>query len=130
MLKTNSKKARGNIQKYILNNFNGEEYTETPPQVFGEVAAFILEAFRKEKYSLHEDFRYYRNNEQAAFIDWAAGLPNLLDTCYYCNRSAVDDLGEILEETEKEKSRYNQQQAEKLLTTLIYSELKKGAAKR
>ena len=35
----------------------------------------------------------------------AAGLPSVLDTCYFYNRSAVDDLGAILEETESEKAK-------------------------
>lgn len=73
-----------------------------------------------------QDFRYYRNNELAAFADWCAGLPGVLDTYYYYNRSAVDDLGAILEETEEEKARYTEEQAEKTITILIYKELKKG----
>lgn len=77
-----------------------------------------------------QDFRYYRNNEFAAFADWCAGLPGVLNTCYYYNRSAVDDLGAILEETSEEKARYTEEQAEKTLTTLIYRELKKGAAQK
>ena len=47
-------------------------------------------------------------------------------TGYYYNRSAVDDLAGILEETDAEKARYNEQDAEKLLTSLIYRELMKG----
>lgn len=130
MLKTNSKKAKENIQKYILNNFTPEDYTETPPQEFGKVALFILDVFRKEKYNLPEDFRYYKNNEQTAFIDWLAGLPGLFDPGYYYKTSAVDELGELLEESKEEKSRYNEMQAENLLSRLIYRELKKGASER
>ena len=103
MLKTNSKQAKENIKQYIINNFDGTGDTETPPQEWPEIAAFILETFRSEKYHLKEDFRYYNNNECAAFHDWAAGLPSVLDTCYYYNRSAVNDVAAILEETEKEK---------------------------
>lgn len=90
----------------------------------------ILSSFKSEKYNTPEDFRYYRNNELAAFADWCADLPSVLDTCYYYNRSAVDDLGAILEETDEEKARYTEEQAEKTLTMLIYRELKKGAAKK
>lgn len=50
----------------------------------------------------------------------------ILDTCYYYNRSAVDDLGAILEETDSEKARYSEQQAETRLTYLIYRELVRG----
>jgi hypothetical protein len=96
-MKTNNKKARENIRKYIIANF-------TP-----------------------EDFRYYRKNELAAFADWCAGLCGVLDTCYFYNRSAVGDLGAILKETEEEKARYTEEQAENTLTFLIYRELIKGA---
>ena len=124
MLRT--KKAIGNIRAYIMDNFAPENYTDTPPKDFPEVAAFILETFRKEKMS---DFRYRNCNEFAAFTDWCQGLPAVLDTCYCYNRSAVDDLGRILEETAEEKERFTEAEAERRLTWLIYRELGKGAAK-
>lgn len=127
MLKTNSKKALENIRFYIADHFTPENYTETPPQEFSEIATFILDIFRSEKYHLIEDVRYYHGIENAAFKDWCAGLPSVLDTCYFYNRSAVDDLSEILEETEEEKACYTEEQAENLLTTLIYRELIKAA---
>ena len=130
MLKTNSKKAAENIRAYIMDGFTPEGYTDNPPQEWHEIAAFILDTFRSKKYHLPEDFYYYKNNESAAFADWCAGLCGVLDTCYYYNRSAVDDLGAILEETDEEKARYTEEQAEKTLTTLIYRELKKGAAQK
>lgn len=130
MLKTNSRKASENIRKYIIDGFNPEGYTDNPPQEFSKIARFILTAFRSEKYNTIEDYCYYRRNERAAFEDWSAGLPSVLDTCYFYNRSAVDDLGAILEETDEEKARYTEEQAEKTLTALIYRELKKGAAQK
>ena len=128
MLKTNNKKARENVRNYIIAGFTPEGYTDNPPQEFPEIARFILATFRNEKYHLPQDFRYYRNNELAVFADWCAGLAGVLDTCYYYNRSAVDDLGAILEETEEEKAHYTEEQAENTLTFLIYRELVKGAA--
>lgn len=127
MLRTNSKKATENIRVYIMGNFTPEGYTDNPPQEFPKIAAFILDIFRSEKYHLPEDRRYYHGCELSAFRDWCAGLPSVFDTCYFYNRSAVDDLGAILEETEQEKARYTEQQAEQLLTDLIYRELLKGA---
>lgn len=126
MLKTNSKQAKENIKKYIIENFSPEGYTDTAPEEWHEIAAFILETFRTEKYHLKEDFRYYGNCEMDAFADWCAGLPSVLDTCYYYNRSAVDDLAVILEETTEEKERFTEDKAEELLTALIYRELKRG----
>lgn len=122
MLKTNSKQARANIQAYIVRNFDGSSYDITA-ETFPEVAAAVLRIFRAEKAQAD----YYRAApEEARFADWAAGLPSVLDTCYYYNRSAVDDLGAILEETDREKARYTEQQAEALLTDLIYRELLRG----
>ena len=122
MLRT--KKAIGNIRAYIMSNFTPENCTEDPPKDFPRVAAFILDTFRKEKMS---DFRYRDCNEFAAFTDWCSGLPSVLDTCYYYNRSAADDLGRILEETAEEKARFTEPEAERRLTWLIYRELSKAA---
>ena len=135
MLKTNSNRARENVRAYIVDNFTPENYTDNPPKAFPEIATFILDAFRREKYSCREDFRYYHNNEKAAFAAWCAGLPAVIDTCYYYNRSAVDDLAAILEESEAEKARYLQsgkeyeaeEKAADLLTGLIYKELTAAA---
>ena len=129
MLKTNNKKARENVRNYIIAEFTSEGYTDNPPQEFPNIAAFILDTFRSEKYWCLQDVRYYHGSESAAFADWCAGLPSVLDTLYFYNRSAVDDLGAILEETEQEKTRYTEQQAEQLLTSLIYRELQKGERK-
>ncbi len=123
MIKTNSKRATENLQQYIINNFTPEGYTDTPPQDWPGIATFIIETFRSEKYSRPEDFKYYHNIEISAFIDWAQGLPSVLDTCYFYNRSAIDDLGDILEETETEKSKHDETDAEHLLTRLIYRAL-------
>ena len=129
MLRTNSKKANENIRAYIMDNFTPENYTDNPPKDFPEVAAFILDVFRTEqKHILNGD--YYRVIEFAAFTDWCQGLPAVLDTCYYYNRSAVDDLGRILEETAEEKARFTEEEAARRLTWLIYRELSKAASNR
>ena len=125
MLKTNSKKARENIRLYIVDNFTPENYTDNPPQEWPQIAAFILDIFQSEKPPIGS---YTRMSEQERFTDWAQGLPSVLDCLYYYNRSAVDDLGAILEETDEEKARYSETQAENLLSYLIYMELLKGAA--
>lgn len=98
MLRTNSKKAAENIRVHIMGNFTPEGYTDDQPQKFPEIAAFILDTFRSEKYGCPQDVRYYHGSEAAAFADWCAGLP-------------------------QEKTRYTEQQAEQLLTSLIYREL-------
>ena len=129
MLKTNSKKAHENVRAYILTNFTPDSYTDTPPAEPREIMQFIYNCFISEKFSIENEKRYYKYNEFAAFVDWCKGLPSVLDTCYYYSRSAVDDLGVILEETETEKSRYNEAEAEKMLTYLIYNVIKKEIKK-
>lgn len=127
MLKGNSKQLKENIRNYIIKHYDGPDagYDNAPEEsaTFNEIARFILDNFRKEK-------RYNHGCERDLFIDWCQGLPSLLDTCYYYNRSAIDDLGDILEETAEERSRYTEQQAEKRLTLYIYRELRAGEENR
>lgn len=123
MIRTNSKQARQNVQRYIIDHFDGCNYDIETPATFPETAAIILDIFRSEKPAIRN---YSIMPEGERFAEWAAGLPSILDTCYYYDRSAVDDLGVILEETSEEKARYSESQAEVLLTSLIYRELLRG----
>lgn len=128
MLKTNSKKASEKLKAYILEHADGANYgVNLENENFSTVAKFIYNCFIDEKYKGAES--YYTQQKmslQDVFEEWASGLPSVLDTCYYYNRSAVDDLGAILEQTEAEKAKYNEQESEKLLTYLIYREIKKA----
>lgn len=127
MLKTNSKKASENLKAYITRNASGENIGICFDDMkFEEIAKTIYGEFTQAKWSCKNDYLYYKT-EQNAFEAWASGLPSVLDTCYYYNRSAVDDLGAILEQTETEKAKYSEQESEKLLTYLIYREIKKAA---
>lgn len=128
MLRTNSKKACENIRKYILEDsdyikeyaayYNKELKTDL------DILSYAWEIFNNEK--KYEIERNYHNPNFGIFKDWASGLAlgNLF--CYYYNRSAVEDLGNILEETEDERKKYTEQQAEEMLTRLIYRELEKA----
>lgn len=128
-MKTTTREARLNIRQYILDHFDLCGYEFTGPCSFPNVARFILAVHAEEKaYSPEYQRKKGFTNEQV-FIDWAQGLPSILDCCYYYNRSAVDDLGAILKQSEKEKAQYTEQQAENLLTHLIYRELLRGAGK-
>ena len=126
MLKTNSKKALENIRAYVMDNFTPENYDLEPSNDFATAAKVIYNCFIDEKSGTND---WGRVSESVIFADWCAGLPSIFNTCYYYNRSAVDDLGEILEETEEEKEKYTQTEAEKLLTALIYREIKKAVKK-
>ena len=118
MLKTTTKKAKENIRNYILTHYNPEYYDGAPTEDFKAIAKFILETSRSES-----PYIYGKINAQDAFAVWCSGLPSLLDTDYYYNRSAKEDLGNILEETEEERNRYTKADSEKMLTALIYREL-------
>ena len=123
MLKTNSKKAKENLKNYIIEHFDGTNYGIEAPQDFKELAKIILDTFEVEKFRSYENARLRHMTKQDLFEEWASGLPSILDTCYYYNRSAIDDLGEILEQTEQERNRYTESQAEKTLTRLIFRTL-------
>lgn len=127
MLKSNCKKALDNIRAYILNNTDVTGYDEyKQPETFEQAALIIWDEFQTAKqYELCRP----RTNIRECFVEWCAGLPSILDTCYYYNRSAVDDLGELLEETEAEKAKYTESQAERMLSCLIYREISKEARK-
>lgn len=121
MLKSNSKQAKENIKNYIINNFDFSNYeTEetAAPETYNEICKCIFETMKKEK-----SFCNYVN-DSAAFKDWCQGLPSIFDTCYYYNRYAKDDLKIILEETEEEANKFTEEQAEEMLTELLFREIK------
>lgn len=130
MLKTNSKQARENIRAYILEHFdpNGYEVNQAP-ETFEETAKIILDVFQEEKFYSLEYIQKKGIPMQSVFTEWCQGLPAIIDTCYYYNRSAVTDLAGILEETPEEAARYTESRAEELLTYLIYRELTRGIQK-
>ena len=131
MIKSNSKKAVENIRAYVMNSTQDYfmyDYNKTPEEVasFDQVAKLIYDKFINEY--VKNDCRYNagRVSKQDLFLEYAGGLPcgSLFD--YYLS-TAVDTLGAILEETETEKARFDQDRAEKMLTKLIYREVVKFA---
>lgn len=120
MVKANSKIARQAIRAYIMDGFGGENYGIEAPETFEETARVILEIFRRE---YRHSWEILHRSERESFVEYCAGLPSILDTCYYYNRSAVDDLGEILQETPAERGKYSESEAERMLSLLIYREL-------
>ena len=121
MLRTNSKKARENVRNYILKNVHFEGYDDAPAENadFPEIAKAVIKIMLAE-------MRYQRGSKWQKFQSWAAGLPTVLDTCYHYNVSAVDLIGEWLEETETEKARYSEEAAEQTIDFMIFRELEKG----
>lgn len=91
----------------------------------------ILFTFVSKKKMLEHNLQYKAGqvSELELFERWAQGLPSAFNFDYYLGGQAVDDLGDILEETEEEKNRYSDQQAKELLTYLIYREIRKAREK-
>ena len=124
MLRTNSKKAIANLRSYIVENIGQElfdelveskEYQVPDKKTSFDIAAdFVYFCFKKEM--LEHDLRYKAGqiSELELFERWAQGLASAFNFDYYLGGQAVDDLGGILEETEEEKNRYSDQQAEEL----------------
>lgn len=142
MLRTNSKKANENVKKYIIDNFitDGYEgyntqidfYVEVVnnnginPQTGEKVDIFSVAKHCIKTIAFSEVMKWEEQrgaSQFEAFKSWCQGLPSLLDTCYYYNRSAKKDLAQILEETETEADKYTEEQAEEVLTRLIYRQI-------
>lgn len=123
MLRSNSKAVVAKIHKYIVEEIDPDYFGLDEAPDFPTACKLILTACENEK-------RYSRSRSGfETFRDWAQGLPTALNTCYYYNVSAVNLLADWLEETDSEKEKYSECQAEEMITRLIYRELTKGAAK-
>ena len=143
MLKTNSKKAIENIKKYICDNVNFDYDT------VNEKYYYVMKLEERkahgeniDMFSVYAHALYYIMYDQVVkldnrgltmyeyFIYWCEGLPSVLDTDYYLSRSAVQDLGDILEQTEAERNKYTESEAEEKLTYLIWREIYKVVRKK
>ena len=122
MLKSNSSTALKNLRGYIVSNTDFEVYGFKQSEDWKDCGKYIMTAFYSEK--VEHDKR--KIPYQDLFVEWLSGLPSVFDSCYYYNRSAVDDLGMILEETEEEKARFDERKAEQTLSWLIYREVLKA----
>ena len=121
MLKTNSKAARQNIRQYIMNHseYLTEVYEATTEK---QIIASIAQAYKDEYLTAHTPMT------QKHFTEWASGLTcgDLFDFFDFGTVSAVDTLGEILQESEEERNRYTEQQAAECFAYLIYREVLKA----
>ena len=124
MLKTNSKKARQNLQKFMLENctnYEGDSFGNIK-----EVCWYIYECFCNECYNT--DNRRYSMSKQQLFNDWVMGCPTGLLFDYYLYKEdyhPINLLGDILEETETERNRYKEEDSSTILTYLIYREIER-----
>lgn len=121
MLKTSSKTVRERIQYFINTHVDFSGYAlEKTPETSAEINKAIFACFLSES-------KFSRIvNEQVRFIEWCSGLPTVLDCAFYYN-SAVEMLSDILEETQTERAKYKEADAERLFAYLIYKEVKRYA---
>lgn len=120
MLKTNSKKAREEVCKWIRHCYNPEGYDEAPSEDESiiSICRFIHEEF------MYEYGNHHNGNFQDMFIEWQRGLPTICDCgCFYGDVSSVSIVGDILEETVAERERYTEEQASILLCKMVYMEI-------
>lgn len=129
MLRTNSKAAREAVRAYILEDLDylEDRFPERTFNTFEDAARAIWDAFEEEKPYTDQNAARRGMSRQDVFESWASGLALGGLFLYYYNISAVDLLGDILQETPEERNKYSEQDAERLLTYLIYSEVTKAA---
>ena len=122
MIKTNSKEMKQKIRSLINDLFDASSYDreDLNSAPVEEKIAFIAKTCWSEKgFEVKKHYMTY----QEMFIDWCQGLPSVIDTAlYYCHESAVDLLGAMLEQTEEERNKYSEIEAEKMISYLIYRE--------
>ena len=135
MLKTNSKKVNEKIRELIINSYNSadEFYGYNGREMkteYNDICKDILDTFYIEKCKNNTYYKKHLMSMQELFIEWCQGLPtgfNVADDVYL--HSAVDFVGNVLEQTEAEKAKYTESEAEKLMMILFYRELTKHANK-
>ena len=119
MLRTNNKKVSENIKKWVVENYDDEGYN-LAAENFKEICENIKSIFMKEKSSRRacwclEDFK-----------DWCQGLPSILETWQLMCDGCIDILGDILEESEEERNKYDGVKAWNLMSSLIFREIDKA----
>ncbi len=119
MRRTNTTQAKEEIKAYILAHANYEDLGLQKGASFEVVAQALRDRIEREVGGPSSHWK----NRYEMFQYWCSGLPGALDTCYYYNRSAVDDLGDICGETKEERSRYSEAEAEDMLTRLLCREI-------
>lgn len=133
MRRTNCKEVSEIIKNYLMDNFKDwheenrgyfsrdlAELENINTDNYTEVCDAILLVLYVEK--IKYDNR--RNKGQYYYFEeWCSGLCSVIDTSYFYSVSAVDLLGEWLEQTESEKAKYDERKAEEAITRILYREI-------
>ena len=121
MLTTNSKVVRERVRSYILENSEDivevMDYEGVPHEHGDDILKYIWVDYMRREGDFSRGVSY-----QDGFAQWGSGLPyNIFD--YYYNVEAVKLVGDILDETEEERSRFSESDAEKMMSYLIFREV-------
>lgn len=135
MLRSNSKEVMNRIKKIIMDSYEAaEEYYTYDSGImkaeYNDICKDIMNMFYTEKMQFDCRYKAGRISKADLFMDWMQGLPSALPvSCDIFLGSAVDFLGDLLDETDEEKARFTDEQAEKRAVYLLYRELEKHANK-
>ena len=135
MRRTNSKETMEAIKNEIIESYEAAEeyYTYDGKKAkteYNDICKDIMTAFENEKCKYNCMYRAGRISKHDLFMDWMQGLPSALplaDDIFL--GSATEWLGKILNQTEEEKAKYNDDKAEKMSCYLIYREIVKHSLK-
>ena len=134
MLRTTNKKVNATIKNYInesVANWADDNFNYLTIAEFEELKTYegqcnlIIDKFLNEMVKNNKYAKYYSYYD--LFVEWCEGQPSALETGYYLH-SAKSLLAEWLEETEEEANKYTEQQAESLITRLLWREITKHAS--
>ena len=127
MLRTNSKKYLSNIQNYLLDAINTEDFkiikNNSGLMPFNEDAqkiAFVMSCYESEFNHKYNQVRH--PNEQDRFAHWLAGLPSVLDIPFY--PSGILELAKELQEVETYAEKMEQRICENYFNFMAYHILK------
>lgn len=150
MLKTNSKEVKNTIRAFIATGaidwaISANEYDkengyepmaeaveleklsskgEENADVQKAAAALVWKCFQND---IEGDYRIGREPLQEIFISWLRGLPGVVSSEDFLFSNAVDFMAGILQESEAEKAKYSESDAEELAAYLIWREVSKLA---
>jgi hypothetical protein len=127
MLRTNSKKYIANIQNYLINAINTEDFkiikNNSGLIPFNEDAqkiAFVMSCYESEFNHKYNQSRH--PNEQDRFANWLAGLPSVLNIPFY--NDDIINLAKELQEVETYAEKMEQRICENYFIFMAYHILK------
>ena len=120
-LRTNSKRYKANIKKYILDNIDVSDSSrkyENPNSEYAKIH-YVLDRFKSEY--LHEyNYIRYKGNVSKIMAEWLSGLALNFDYYYYDIIQVSKKLHEVDEFTEKYEERIKQNWWQHLANEILY----------